>query len=216
MKMGYAQLALLGSFGLSLIAAAPGQSKNDSSRKFQTEASVSAKVEDPVHPDVKLPADYVIGADDVLGINVWKEPEFSQPVPVRSDGNISLPLIGEIKAAGKTPIQLEQDITTKLSTYFKEPEVNVMVVQMNSRKFNILGRVRKPGAYSLAATKTVLDAIAEAGGFQDFAKVKDIFILRKDADGQESRLPFNYKDVVRGKHSEENVTLKPHDTIVVP
>jgi len=87
---------------------------------------------------------------------------------------------------------------------------------MNSRKFNVLGRVAKPGSYSLTATTTVLDAIAEAGGFLDFAKQKDIYILRKNSSGQETRLPFNYKAVIQGKHSEENIVLRPHDTVVIP
>jgi polysaccharide biosynthesis/export protein len=198
---------------LLLVSLCFGQARSNS----DSPASVDARpAQDSATSAKKNAPDYVIGTDDVLAINVWKEPEFSHPVQVRSDGDISLPLIGELKAAGKTPLELQQDITTKLSTYFKEPDVTVMVTEMNSRKFNILGRVRKPGSYSLAATKTVLDAIAEAGGFQDFAKIKDIFILRQGADGKQVRLPFNYKDVIHGKHIDENITLKPHDTIIVP
>jgi polysaccharide biosynthesis/export protein len=159
---------------------------------------------------------YVIGNDDVLSINVWKEPDLTQSLPVRSDGKISLPLIGELQATGRTPVQLELEITAKLRAFITQPDVTVIVQQMNSQKFNILGRVAKPGSYSLSATTTVLDAIAEAGGFQDFAKQKDIYILRQNPGGSESRIAFNYKDVIKGKHSEENVRLEPHDTIVVP
>ena len=159
---------------------------------------------------------FVIGNDDVLSINVWKEPEFTQSIPVRSDGKISLPLIGEIQAAGKTPLQLEQDLTTRLKTYITDPEVTVMVSKINSQKFNILGRVVKPGSYPMSSTTTVLDALAAAGGFQDFAKQKDVYILREKPGGGEVRLPFNYKDVIRGKHPEQNIRLEPHDTIVVP
>lgn len=200
---------------LAVVGTAPAQSRNDA----DSHARASAKSTNNSNSGTKATkngSNYIIGTDDVLGINVWKEPEFGKSVPVLSDGNISLPLIGEVKAAGKTPTQLQEDITAKLSAYFKQPEVTVMVVQTNSRKYNILGRVRKPGSYSLAATKTVLDAIAEAGGFQDFAKVKKIYILRRKADGQQIRLPFNYKEVIQGKHVDENVTLKPHDTIIVP
>jgi polysaccharide export outer membrane protein len=159
---------------------------------------------------------YVIGNDDVLAINVWKEPDLTQSLTVRSDGKISMPLIGEITAAGKTPAQLEQEITDKLRTYITQPEVTVMVSQMNSVKFNILGRVMKPGSYSLSATTTVLDAIAQAGGFQDFAKQKKIYILRQSASGGEARIPFNYKSIIHGEHPEQNIRLEPRDTIVVP
>lgn len=159
---------------------------------------------------------YIIGNDDMLGINVWKEPDLTQSVPVRSDGRISMPLIGEVTAAGRTPLQLEQDIAFRLRAFLQNPEVTVMVLQMNSQKFNILGRVAKPGSYPLTATTTVLDAIALAGGFVDFAKQKDIYILREDAHSAETRLAFNYKNVIRGVHPEQNIRLEPHDTIVVP
>lgn len=159
---------------------------------------------------------FIIGDNDLLGINVWNEPDFKQSVPVRSDGKISLPLIGDVQAAGLTPLQLQQDIRTKLRSYIAQPDVTVIVLQINSQKFNILGRVIKPGSYSLSATTTVLDAIAEAGGFQDFAKQKAIYILRHNSDGSQLRVAFNYKDVIKGKHPEQNIRLEPHDTIVVP
>jgi polysaccharide export outer membrane protein len=161
-------------------------------------------------------AAYVVGNADVLAITVWKEPEVSRTVPVRPDGRISLPLIGEIQATGRTPLQLEEDIATKLQTYINKPEVTVIVQEINSEKFNILGRVVKPGSYPLAGGATVLDAIATAGGFQDFAKQKSIYILRVNPGGGQTRIPFNYKDVVKGKHPEENIKLQARDTIVVP
>ncbi|MGA8432472.1 MAG: polysaccharide biosynthesis/export family protein [Candidatus Sulfotelmatobacter sp.] len=160
---------------------------------------------------------YVIGNDDVLSINVWKEPDISQrSIPVRSDGRISLPLVGEVQAAGQTPLKLEKDIAAKLQNYISEPEVSVMVQQSNSQKFNILGQVVKPGSFAIANSPTVLDAIALAGGFRDFAKQKSIYILRQGADGKDVRLPFNYKDVIKGKNLEQNVKIQPRDTIVVP
>ncbi len=152
----------------------------------------------------------------MLGVNVWNEPQLTQSVPVRSDGKISLPLIGEIQAAGRTPLQLKEAITFKLGEYLSAPNVTVTVLQINSQKFNILGRVLKPGSYPLLATTTILDAIALAGGFQDFAKQKNIYILRRNSDGRETRFNFNYKDVIRGSHPEENIKLMPNDTIVVP
>jgi polysaccharide biosynthesis/export protein len=160
---------------------------------------------------------YIIGNDDVLAINVWKEPDISQrSIPVRSDGRISLPLVGEVQAAGQTPLKLEKEIASKLQNYISEPEVSVMVEQSNSQKFNILGQVVKPGSYAIANSATVLDAIALAGGFRDFAKQKSIYILRQGPDGQDVRLPFNYKDVIKGKNLAQNVKLQPRDTIVVP
>jgi polysaccharide export outer membrane protein len=159
---------------------------------------------------------FVIGNDDLLTINVWKEQDLSREIPVRSDGKISLPLAGEVQAAGRTPQQLEEDIAAKLRNYITDPEVTVMVKEINSQKVNVLGQVAKPGSYPLALAGTVLDAIAAAGGFRDFAKQKGIYILRKTADGGESRIAFNYKDYVKGKNPNQNIKLEPHDTVVVP
>src|SRR6202022_21275 len=124
--------------------------------------TIASVPEQSVGPPAGKPHDnsFVIGNDDRLTINVWNEPEASRSVPVRSDGRISLPLAGELQAAGRTPLQLEQDIATKLRNYIAEPEVTVMVQQINSEKFNILGQVAKPGSYSLTHAVTVLDAIA--------------------------------------------------------
>jgi polysaccharide biosynthesis/export protein len=159
---------------------------------------------------------FVIGNDDVLAINVWNEKEISRSVPVRSDGRISLPLVGEVQAAGQTPLKLEVEIAAKLKSFISEPEVTVIVQQINSQKFNILGMVNKPGSYMISNSATVLDAIALAGGFRDFAKQKNIYVLRENPDGTQARLPFNYKDVVKGKNAEQNVKLQPRDTIFVP
>jgi polysaccharide export outer membrane protein len=159
---------------------------------------------------------FIIGNDDVLAINVWKEPDVTRSLPVRSDGKISLPLAGELQAAGRTPLQLEEDIANKLRTYITDPEVTVIVQEIKSQNFNILGQVTKPGSYPLTRSATVLDAIALAGGFRDFAKQKAIYILRQDTAGRELHIPFNYKTVIKGKNPEQNVRLQPHDTIVVP
>jgi len=159
---------------------------------------------------------FVIGNDDMLAINVWKEPDISRSIPVRSDGKISLPLVGEVQATGRTPLKLEQDIAAKLKNYIAEPEVTVIIQQINSQKFNILGQVSRPGSYPINNSATVLDAIAVAGGFRDFAKQKSIYVLRQNADGSQARMPFNYKEVVKGKNPAQNVKLQPRDTIVVP
>lgn len=159
---------------------------------------------------------FVIGNDDVLAINVWKEPDISRSIPVRSDGKISLPLVGEVQATGQTPLKLEQEIASKLKSYIAEPEVTVIVQQINSQKFNILGMVSRPGSFPIASASTVLDAIALAGGFRDFAKQKSIYILRQNSDGSQTRIPFNYKQVVKGQNPAQNIKLQPRDTIVVP
>lgn len=159
---------------------------------------------------------YVIGANDVLSISVWKEPDVSRSVPVRSDGKISLPLVGELQASGQTPRQLEQEITKRLQNYISEPEVTVIVTDSKSQKVNILGMVSRPGAYLLTSSTTILDAIAMAGGFKDFAKQKSIYVLRQAPDGTQQRIPFNYKDVIKGKNPEQNIRLQAGDTVVVP
>lgn len=187
---------------------APDSSTTADKTSKDAEASgVSAKAQDD---------SFVIGVDDVLAINVWKETEISRSIPVRSDGKISLPLAGEVQAAGQTPRQLELQIGKRLQNYISEPEVTVIVQQINSQKFNILGQVVKPGSYPLTNSPTILDAIALAGGFRDFAKKTSIYVLRQNPDGGQSRLPFNYKDVIKGKDAEQNVRLQPRDTIVVP
>ncbi|HZU22607.1 MAG TPA: polysaccharide biosynthesis/export family protein [Terriglobales bacterium] len=162
------------------------------------------------------PNSYVLGAEDVLAISVWKEADVSRTVSIRPDGMISLPLVGEVKAGGITPLELQATLRHALAKYIDSPEVTVIVESAKSHKFNVVGEVAKPGSYDLTTTMTVLDAIAVAGGLKDFAKSKQIYILRKDLNGTESRLPFNYKDVIKGRHSEQNVALAPHDTVVVP
>ncbi len=152
----------------------------------------------------------------MLAINVWKEAEVSRVVPVRSDGKISLPLVGELTAGGQTPLQLEQEITKRLSNFISEPEVTVIVQDSKSQRINILGMVARPGSYMLTGSATVLDAIAMAGGFKDFAKQKAIYVLRPEADGTQKRLLFNYKDMIKGKNPDQNIRLLPRDTVVIP
>ena len=192
---------------VSLAGQVPAAGQAD--RGIQADAAVAAGAK--AHDN-----SFVIGNDDHLAINVWKEPDLSRSLPVRSDGRISLPLVGEVQAAGRTPLQLEQEISDRLKSYITEPEVTVIVEQINSQKFNILGQVVKPGSYPLAAATTVLDAIAAAGGFRDFAKQKNIYILRQWPGGRETRIAFNYKDVIKGKNPGQNIKLEPRDTVVVP
>ena len=168
---------------------------------------------------VKLPvpaAEYVIGPDDVLAVNVWKEPEISRTLPVRPDGNISLPLIGDLMASGHTPAQLQGEIRQQLVAYLSNPEVAVLVQEAKSHKFNIVGEVEKPGSYVISGPMTILDAIAIAGGLRDFARQSKIYVLRFNADGSRSRIPFNYKQVIKGNALQVDVQLQPRDTVVVP
>jgi len=160
--------------------------------------------------------EYRIGPQDVVAINVWREPEISRAVPVRPDGKISLPLVGEIKASGLTPRMLQAQITKELEAYLHRPEVTVILQEVNSHKFNILGEVQRPGSYLLASSMTVLDALATAGGFREFAKVKRIYMLRRMPDGTRRRIPFNYKEAMRGRKLSLDLELLPGDTIVVP
>ena len=160
--------------------------------------------------------EYAIGPGDVLSIQVWKEPDLSRSMPVRPDGRISLPVLGEMQASGLTALQLQDRIGDRLQAFVRNPQVNVTVEQIKSRTFNVVGKVAKAGSFELLKPTTVLDAIALAGGFQDFARVTKIYVLRRSATGKEAMLRFNYKRVIKGQHPEQNVTLEPNDTVVVP
>jgi polysaccharide export outer membrane protein len=160
--------------------------------------------------------EYSIGPDDLLAVNVWKEPEISRNVVVRPDGRISLPLVGDLRASGRTPVQLQADIKGQLSSYLTNPEVTVIVQEARSQKFNILGEVEHPGSYPLSRSMTVLDAIAIAGGLRDFAKSRKIYVLRIQGDGSRARFPFNYKAVIKGQNQSQNIELQARDTVVVP
>ena len=161
--------------------------------------------------------DYIIGAGDELYVSVWKEPDLTRPVPVRPDGKITLPLVGDVQASGSTPKKLEEDLTKQLGSFVSNPSVTVTVQAVHSQKFNIVGEVMKPGTYELSGPpSTVLDAIAMAGGLKDFAKGKKIYILRTKLDGTQVKLPFNYKEVIKGENMSQNVVLQARDTIVVP
>jgi len=156
---------------------------------------------------------YVIGPEDVLYIHVWKEDALSRTVPVRMDGNISLPLIRDIKAAGLTPLQLEEAITERLKGFYENPNVSVTVMETNSFKVYISGEVRRQGVYRLQEETTILQIIPMAGGFTEWAKENKILIIRKE-NGEERRMTVNYKKAMEGDPGS-NVILKPGDTIVV-
>jgi polysaccharide export outer membrane protein len=180
-------------------------------------AAQNAKtIQAPAGPTSKSVAgpDYVIGADDNLHISVWKEPDLTASLPVRPDGKISLPLLNDVPAAGLTPMQLADSITEKLKKYIADPRVTVVVTAMNSRRIYVLGEVLHTGAVPLLPNMTVLQALATAG-FTQFANVKGIYVLRTE-NGKQVKLPFNYKQVVKGADPRQNIALKPGDTVVVP
>jgi polysaccharide export outer membrane protein len=199
----------------SLAAAqdAPGSSQASSSKPATTP---SPSPDLPKSAPGVRPESYVIGAEDVIDVFVWKEPDMSKTVPVRPDGMISLPLVGEVKAAGYTPVQLQDVLADSMKKYVSEPQVTVVVEKVASLNFNIVGEVNHPGYFPLTRRMTVLDAIALAGGFRDFAKTKKIYVLRTAANGSQERLPFNYNQVIKGQNPQQNIELQPKDTIVVP
>jgi polysaccharide biosynthesis/export protein len=158
---------------------------------------------------------YLIGPQDVLDINVWKEAELTRQVPVRPDGKISIPLLNDVQAAGLTPQQLSEEITTGLKKYITDPQVTVIVATINSQRIYILGEVNRAGAYPLLPAMTAVQALSSAGGFTPFASLKKIYIMRME-DGKQVKFPLNYKDVVAGKAPQQNILLKAGDTIVVP
>jgi polysaccharide export outer membrane protein len=158
---------------------------------------------------------YMIGPEDMLDINVWKEPDVSRVVPVRPDGRISLPLINDVQAAGLSPQQLAESVTEKLRKYLNEPQVTVIVTAINSQRVFIIGEVLRAGALSLLPGMTVLQALSSAGGFTTFADVKKIHVMRR-RNGKQIEVPFNYRGVLKGDNPDQNIKLEPGDTIVVP
>ncbi|HEV2245962.1 MAG TPA: polysaccharide biosynthesis/export family protein [Terriglobia bacterium] len=183
-----------------------GQAAQSTAAEAGQAAGQTAATQDP---------NYKIGPQDVLDINVWKEPELTRAVPVRPDGKISLPLLSDVQAAGLTPTQLAAKLTTDLMKFVTNPQVTVIVAQINSQRVYILGEVGRAGAYPLLPQMTVLQALSSAGGLGQFANSKKIYVLRQ-VNGKPERYPFNYKDVLGGKRADENIQLKAGDTIVVP
>jgi len=158
---------------------------------------------------------YVIGPEDELIISVWREPDISRTVPVRPDGKISLALLNDVQATGRTPMQLATDITEKLKNFISEPQVTIIVSKINSQRIFVVGEVPRTGSYTLLPNMTAVDAISSAGGFTPFAKRTKVYIIRRD-NGKMTTIPFNYKDVVKNRRSEQDVVLKAGDRIVVP
>lgn len=202
--------------GLLLLAALAGaaQQKKGDKQEPPANAPVQQAEKSPAQPEVAAAVDlktFVIGPEDVLSIRVWREPELSSYAKVRVDGKISVPLAGEVMAAGRTPVQLGEDITKALSGFVNNPLVMVAVYEVYSRKYSITGEVERPGSFPLITPTTVLEALIKTGGFKDYAKKKKITVLRKGVV-----LKFNYEDVVKGKNPGQNIPLEDGDLIVVP
>jgi polysaccharide export outer membrane protein len=169
----------------------------------------------PRPTDPAVPPGYVIGADDLLEIVYWKDKDMSAEAKVRPDGRIALPLINEVVAAGLTPEQLQHKLTEESKKYMEDANITVVVREIHSRKAFITGEVSKPGPYPLTSPTTVMQLISLAGGLREYANSKKIVIMRSE-NGRQTSLPFNYKDVASGKKLNQNIELKPGDTVVVP
>ena len=206
------RLAVLMGMGL-LAAGLPAQTSGADKTDAEKSDKPAARVQAP-DASATSTSDYVIGADDTLHISVWKEPDLSETLPVRPDGKISMPLLNDVMAAGLTPLELKDSITEKLKKYMADPRVTVVVTAMNSRRIFVSGEVVHTGPMVLLPHMTMLQALAQAG-FTQFANVKGIYLLRTE-NGKQEKLPFNYKEVVKGNHPEQNIVLKPGDTVVVP
>ena len=168
----------------------------------------------PVDASVAAPVDpgkYQIGPEDMLFVRVWREPDFTLPVAVRPDGKITMPLIGEVRAAGQSPLQLTATLKQLLTQYLNNPDVNVFVTEVRSKKFYIDGEMNRPGSFALVTPTTVLEALSRGGGFREFANTKKIRVLR----GSQIRY-FNYKAVTKGQHLEQNIAVENGDHIIVP
>ena len=181
----------------------------------QNNASAAAPAPAPA-PEAKSVAgpEYIIGADDALHISVWKEPDLTATLPVRPDGKISMPLLNDVQAAGLTPMQLADALTVRLKKYVADPRVTVVVTQINSKRVYLVGEVLHPGPIPMLPNMTVLQALASAG-FTQFANTKGIYVLRTE-NGRQQKMPVNYRQLIKGDSVDQNVMLKPGDTIVVP
>jgi polysaccharide export outer membrane protein len=183
----------------------------------QNNASAAAPAPAPAPaPEAKSVAgpEYIIGADDALHISVWKEPDLTATLPVRPDGKISMPLLNDVQAAGLTPMQLADALTGRLKKYVADPRVTVVVTQINSKRGYLVGEVLHPGPIPMLPNMTVLQALASAG-FTQFANTKGIYVLRTE-NGRQQKMPVNYRQLIKGDSVDQNVMLKPGDTIVVP
>jgi polysaccharide biosynthesis/export protein len=207
-------MACLAVLGIASVTVWAQDDNSDNAANAENVSKPEKTTPPEAHSAPTVPTDYVIGADDTLHISVWKEPDMTVSLPVRPDGKISIPLLNDVQAAGMTPMQLAASIREKLKKYIEDPRVTVVVTAMNSQRVFVLGEVNHSGAMALLPGMTVLQALSSAG-FTQFSNLKAIYLLRTQ-DGQETKIPFKYKDAIRGKSTQTDLMLKPGDTIVVP
>src|SRR5437764_8613521 len=189
-------VALVAAAGLMLTPAADAQQASPVAKSTQTAPRSGGAA-----------SDYVIGPEDVLQVTVWKNDTLSRVVPVRPDGKISLPLLHDVQAAGLTSMQLRDKISRALAEFMPNPEVSVIVTDVRSFRVSVMGEVQRPGVLLLKSSTTILEAIAMAGGFRDFASPSKIVVVRKDAGGATQKIPFNYNKAVRNGEVEDNIYL---------
>ncbi|HKN73223.1 MAG TPA: polysaccharide biosynthesis/export family protein [Terriglobales bacterium] len=206
-KAAVAALVLISSIALAQDSPAQPAASPASDNAAATGKTTTAASSSPAGPD------YVIGAEDVLHISVWKEADLTATLPVRPDGKISLPLLNDVQASGLTPQQLADSVTEKLRKYVADPRVTVVVTAINSKRIYLVGEVLHTGAVSMLPNMTVMQALSSAG-LNQFANTKRIYVLRNE-NGKQVKLPVNYRKLVKG-NVEQNYVLQPGDTIVVP
>jgi polysaccharide export outer membrane protein len=160
--------------------------------------------------------EYVIGVADHLTINVWRDGELSTEAQVRPDGTITMPLIGDLVAAGRTPTQLKREIKSRLETYVKNSIVTVAVMEVNSYRFTVTGEVGAPGVFATKSFVTVSEAIAQAGGPTRYADDDDVILIRKDPNGKIRRIPIDYEGIVDGDATQQDIVVLSGDTLFVP
>nr|HXE15223.1 polysaccharide biosynthesis/export family protein [Bryobacteraceae bacterium] len=201
--------------------AAPGSAQTTSQRNQSRSAAESSNAEskpaEPITANLRAPGatagtkTFKVGPEDILRIIVWREPDFTGLYTVHSDGKITLPLVGDLQAGGLTAEQIQKNVTDALSKLIQKPNVTVTVQQILSQKYYMDGLVNRPGEYHLTAPTTILEAISIAGGLREFASEKKIYVLRGD-----QRIPFNYKQVIKGKNLAQNIQLQSGDHVIVP
>jgi polysaccharide export outer membrane protein len=214
MRKWFYVTAAISLLSFSVFARAQGQGRKDIKSKG-AKVLAAGEVSTPPAKAATDDPNYSIAPEDVLTIDVWKEPEISRTVPVRRDGKISLPLLNDLQAAGLTPTQLGAEIVEKLKATIVHPQVTVIVAQMSSLRIYILGQVTRGGAYPLVPDMTVMQALSIAGGFTAYANVKKIYVMRRE-NGADRIFAVNYKEVISGRKTEQNIHLRAGDTIVVP
>jgi len=208
--------------GLLLGVVTPAYSQDPPAADKQEMPDKKEEAKDAKAPATPSPAPagaedpaYRIGAQDVLRVDVWREDQLTRTVPVRPDGKITLPLLNDVQAAGLTPMELAGVIRDELKKFVSNPQVTVSVSEINSRRIYVNGEVNKSGAYQLLPHMTVLQALSGSAGFTAFARIKNIYVLRNE-NGKPVKIPFNYKEAIKGKNPGQNIELQPGDVVVVP